>query len=131
MDTMDLLTYISLALSLLLLLRVLVLQARVGELRRDLERLEGRPDSPHQKAPAASSGTIPIDPQLPYAGQGERTEPGERTELEQQTELEQRLASLLRAGKKIQAIKELRVATNLSLKEAKDQIDALQQRLHL
>lgn len=125
MDTMDLLTYISLALSLLLLLRVLVLQARVGELRRDLERLEGRPDSPHQKAPAASSGTIPIDPQLPYAGQGERTEPGERTELEQ------RLASLLRAGKKIQAIKELRVATNLSLKEAKDQIDALQQRLHL
>lgn len=122
---MDLLTYISLALSLLLLLRVLVLQARIGELRRDLERLEGRPDSLQQKAPAAPSGTMPIDSQPPYAGQGERTEVGERTELEQQ------LAGLLRAGKKIQAVKELRIATNLSLKEAKDQIDALQQRLHL
>lgn len=125
MDTIDLLTYISLALSLLLLIRVLVLQARIGELRRDLERLEGRPGSLQQKAPAAPSGTMPIDPRLPNAGQGERTELGERMELEE------RLAGLLRAGKKIQAVKELRVATNLSLKEAKDQIDALQRRLQL
>ncbi len=52
--------------------------------------------------------------------------PGPRGEREPAPELLAEVAELLRAGKKINAIKRYREETGLSLKEAKDAVDALE-----
>lgn len=48
-----------------------------------------------------------------------------RRKKNEEEELKTKCLSLLRAGKKIEAIKEWRYATNIGLREAKDAVEAL------
>lgn len=69
----------------------------------------------------STSTSAPISPTSPGGladGYGDELSP----------ELEDRLRELVRQGKKIVAIKELRMARNLSLAEAKRIVDRLEQR---
>ncbi len=59
----------------------------------------------------------------PYHLLGEEGSFDDRTNLPEETR--RRIEELVREGKKIQAIKELRDATGLGLKEAKDYVDGL------
>jgi large subunit ribosomal protein L7/L12 len=112
MERAEILAIIALLVSIFLILKVNGMQARINEMKYDIERLEGRPEayrSPRQDV-AASFNAKPL-----FA-------------LEIAPELEQRLQHLLAGGKKIEAVKELKDATGLSLKAAKDYVDAMRNR---
>ncbi|NQX69109.1 ribosomal protein L7/L12 [Paenibacillus alba] len=113
MERAEILAIISLLISVFLILRLISLQARVNELKYDIARLEGRPEAYPLSKQATGASASYVKPQ--YA-------------LELAPELEQRLHHLLMSGKKIEAIKELRDTTGLSLKAAKDYVDAMRNR---
>lgn len=94
-----------------LLVRVTSLQRQLNELKRDVERLEnGSTDS------VRSDFNYTLSPK--EASLSHTSQPA-------QTDLDQELLTLIQQGKKIMAIKRLREARGLSLKEAKDYVDSL------
>lgn len=111
MEMNTLVWIVLLLLILVLLVRVTSIQRQLNELKRDVERLENgstvsaRSDfnytlSPKEAVPSHTSQPVPTD-------------------------LDQELLALIQQGKKIMAIKRLREARGLSLKEAKDYVDSL------
>ncbi|MEC0182857.1 ribosomal protein L7/L12 [Paenibacillus peoriae] len=108
MSAIEYIAIIALLLSVILLIKVYSLQSRLHDLKSDVERLENR-----SGIPGTLSGPIP-------------TAPPHYPDTETSGDINERLLMLIREGKKIQAIKELRIARDLSLKEAKDYVDALE-----
>nr|WP_202895070.1 ribosomal protein L7/L12 [Paenibacillus sp. 23TSA30-6] len=106
---MEFIALIALIISVILLIKVYSLQARLNDLKSDVERLENR------------SGMSGISLSGPTA-----TAPPSVLDTVVSEDVNERLLLLIREGKKIQAIKELRVAKDLSLKEAKDYVDGLE-----
>lgn len=109
MATMEFIALIALIISVILLIKVYSLQARLNDLKSDVERLENR----SEMSGISLSGTAAAAP--PHVLNSVVSE-----------DINERLLLLIREGKKIQAIKELRVARDLSLKEAKDYVDGLE-----
>lgn len=109
MNTTDIIAVLALLVSALLLVRVIALQVKVKELRDDLDRLSGKPLFPNGSA----HNVVPS----PVAA---------ASHTEMQTLVEERVLFLLNQGKKIQAIKEVREKLNLSLKEGKDFVEAIE-----
>ncbi|KJD45804.1 large subunit ribosomal protein L7/L12 [Paenibacillus sp. RC73] len=109
METMEFIALIALIISVILLIKVYSLQARLNDLKSDVERLENRSGM----SGISLSGTTATAP--PHVLNTAVSE-----------DINERLLLLIREGKKIQAIKELRVARDLSLKEAKDYVDDLE-----
>jgi large subunit ribosomal protein L7/L12 len=107
--TMEFIALIALIISVILLIKVYSLQARLNDLKADVERLENRSGM----SGISLSGTAATTPP-----------PVLNTAVSE--DINERLLLLIREGKKIQAIKELRVARDLSLKEAKDYVDDLE-----
>lgn len=101
-----------LLLILILLVRVISLQSQLNELKQDVERLEigGGPvsHSSFNYSPTLSD----VSPHSPS-----------QAEL---TELDRELLALVQQGKKIVAIKKVREAKNLSLKDAKDYVESFE-----
>ncbi|OMF01581.1 hypothetical protein BK124_02650 [Paenibacillus amylolyticus] len=94
-----------------LLVRVTSLQRQLNELKRDVERLEN-----------GSTGSVRSDFNYTLSP---KEAPPSHTSQPAQTDLDQELLTLIQQGKKIMAIKRLREARGLSLKEAKDYVDSL------
>ncbi|GAA0853118.1 hypothetical protein GCM10008915_73230 [Bifidobacterium pullorum subsp. gallinarum] len=114
MERTEIIAIVSLLISIFLLLKHFRMQSRINELTSDLARLEGRSEvypPPRPQQPAV------VDTHFISSGSSELS-----------PELEQRLRQLLDEGNKIKAIKELREAMHLSLKDAKDYVDAMDQR---
>ncbi|NQX47668.1 ribosomal protein L7/L12 [Paenibacillus tritici] len=111
METMDLIAILALVLALLLMLSVFSLKRRVHELE---SRLAQR-DTYGGPSVQASSRTTDIP--TPMFVQNPEIAP----------DLERRIRLLIAEGKKIQAIKVMREARNLSLKDAKDFVESLEQ----
>ncbi|AET60920.1 hypothetical protein HPL003_20930 [Paenibacillus terrae HPL-003] len=109
METMEFIALIALIISVILLIKVYSLQARLNDLKSDVERLENRSG---MSGTSLSGTTATAPPQVLNSDVSEN--------------INERLLQLIREGKKIQAIKELRVARGLSLKEAKDYVDGLE-----
>ncbi|APO46152.1 hypothetical protein BS614_20395 [Paenibacillus xylanexedens] len=95
-----------------LLVRVTSLQRQLNELKRDVERLEN----------GSISGTRS---DFNYTLSPKEAASPSHTSQPAQTDLDQELLTLIQQGKKIMAIKRLREARGLSLKEAKDYVDSL------
>lgn len=115
MEKTEIIAAVSLLISIFLLLKFFGMQSRINQLKSDLERLEGRSEvypPPHPQQPAFVVDRHSINP-----GSSELS-----------PELEQRLRQLLAEGNKIKAIKELREAAHLSLRDAKDYVDAMDKR---
>ncbi|ALA42162.1 MULTISPECIES: ribosomal protein L7/L12 [Paenibacillus] len=109
LSAIEYIAIIALLLSVILLIKVYSLQSRLNDLKSDVERLENRSGIQG----ASLSGTIAATPpHILDAGASE--------------DINERLLLLIREGKKIQAIKELRTAKDLSLKDAKDYVDHLE-----
>ncbi|WP_223199719.1 MULTISPECIES: ribosomal protein L7/L12 [unclassified Paenibacillus] len=109
---MNTLVWIVLSLLILVLLvRVTSLQRQLNELKRDVERLENG-----STVSARSDFNYTLSPK--EASPSQSNPPG-------QTDLDLELLTLIQQGKKIMAIKRLREARGLSLKEAKDYVDSL------
>ncbi|TDL70886.1 hypothetical protein E2R58_09580 [Paenibacillus amylolyticus] len=98
-----------LLLILVLLVRVTSLQRQLNELKSDVERLE-------------NGSTVNARSDFNYTLSPKETSPS-HTSQPAQSDLE--LLTLIQQGKKIMAIKRLREARGLSLKEAKDYVDSL------
>lgn len=111
MDTIDLIAILALVLALLLMISVFSLKRRVNELE---SRLAQRDAYGGMHSPPASSRAADIP--APLFVQNPELAP----------DLERRIRLLMAEGKKIQAIKVMREARNLSLKEAKDFVDNLE-----
>ncbi|MEK8126704.1 hypothetical protein WMW72_02150 [Paenibacillus filicis] len=110
METVEFIAISALILSLLLLLKVFSLQRQLHEIKSDLQWLSSQPEgsgSPRPSEPPASPRT--------------------RISSPPPVNLDQRLRALLASGKRIQAIKEYRNASGLSLQEAREYVDALEQ----
>ncbi|UKS29719.1 ribosomal protein L7/L12 [Paenibacillus sp. HWE-109] len=121
MERAEIIAIISLLISIILMIKLIGQQARINELKYDIERLEGRPETyPLPKKPASAASSTSTSTASVYAKP--------LYALELAPELEQRLQVLLAGGKKIEAIKELRDAAGLSLKAAKDYVDAMRNR---
>ncbi|WP_239619109.1 ribosomal protein L7/L12 [Cohnella mopanensis] len=112
MERAEIVALISLLVSILLIVKLIRMQASINELRYDVARLEGRPEA-YSLSKQAAEAPVYANPQYP---------------LELAPELEQRLQLLLASGKKVEAIKQLKDATGLSLKAAKDYVDAMRNR---
>jgi large subunit ribosomal protein L7/L12 len=114
MENTDIIAILALILALLLMLSVFRLKKRVTELESQLAQRDayGEPAG-NIGAAAGRTASIPT----PLFVQNPEIAP----------DLERRLHLLLAEGKKIQAIKVIREARNLSLKDAKDFIDNLEQ----
>lgn len=109
LSAIEYIAIIALLLSVILLIKVYSLQSRLNDLKSDVERLENRSGIQG----TSLSGTIAATPpHVLDAGVSE--------------DINERLLLLIREGKKIQAIKELRSAKDLSLKDAKDYVDHLE-----
>lgn len=113
MEMNTLVWIVLLLLILVLLVRVTSLQRQLNELKRDVERLENG-----STAGARSDFNYTLSPK--EASPSHTSQPA-------QTDLDQELLTLIQQGKKIMAIKRLREARGLSLKEAKDYVDFLDQ----
>ncbi|MGQ3481385.1 ribosomal protein L7/L12 [Paenibacillus sp. TY11] len=109
MSTIEYIAIIALLLSVILLIKVYSLQSRLNDLKSDVERLENRSGIQG----TSLSGTI-------------TTTPPHILDTGTSEDINGRLLLLIREGKKIQAIKELRTAKDLSLKDAKDYVDHLE-----
>ncbi|MEE4564916.1 hypothetical protein [Paenibacillus polymyxa] len=109
MATSEYVAIIALILSVILLFKVYRLQSRLNNLKSDVERLENR------SGPTETSMSSTITPPPPHF-----------LDTEASKEINQRLLLLIREGNKIQAIKELRIAKDMSLKDAKDYVDHLE-----
>ncbi|WDZ63770.1 ribosomal protein L7/L12 [Paenibacillus polymyxa] len=106
MSAIEYIAIIALLLSVILLIKVYSLQSRLNDLKSDVERLENR------SGIQGTSLSASTPPHILDAGASE--------------DINERLLLLIREGKKIQAIKELRTAKDLSLKDAKDYVDHLE-----
>ncbi|OMF15479.1 hypothetical protein BK131_11465 [Paenibacillus amylolyticus] len=111
MEMNTLVWIVLLLLILVLLVRVTSLQRQLNELKRDVERLENGTISS-----ARSDFNYTLSP---------KEAPPAHTSQPAPTDLDQELIALIQQGKKIMAIKRLREARGLSLKEAKDYVDSL------
>lgn len=100
MDVIAVLAITASALSIFLWIRVLVLEGRLRDINAELGRV---------RQGTEQGGA----PDLAYLD----------------TELEERLTELIREGKKIRAIKELREARNLSLLDAKTRVEEMERSL--
>lgn len=109
MATSEYVAIIALILSVILLFKVYRLQSRLNDLKSDVERLENR------SGLTGTSMSSTITPPPPHF-----------LDVEASEEINERLLLLIREGNKIQAIKELRTAKDLSLKDAKDYVDHLE-----
>ncbi|WP_330706976.1 ribosomal protein L7/L12 [Paenibacillus polymyxa] len=109
--TSEYVVIIALILSVILLFKVYRLQSRLNDLKSDVERLENR------SGLTGTSMSNTIAPPAPHIQHAEAS-----------GEINERLLLLIREGNKIKAIKELRTAKNLSLKDAKDYVDHLEKR---
>lgn len=98
----------------ILLTRVISLQSQLNELKRDVERIESGAGIT-QRTPSPS-----FNYSVSSSTQSSTSE--HPTEL---LELDQELILMIQQGNKIKAIKKLREARNLSLKDAKDYVDTL------
>ncbi|AWB46899.1 hypothetical protein DCC85_10665 [Paenibacillus sp. CAA11] len=115
---MTLFAMILLLLVALLLIWVMYLSGQVRELKRDVERLKNYSPSSPSNMP---------DPQTHFIYDPAKF--GHPDTMQLDDHLRFRLITLIRKGSKIKAIKELRIATNLSLKDAKDVVDRLEDSL--
>ncbi|MEK4660586.1 ribosomal protein L7/L12 [Priestia sp. FSL H7-0729] len=113
MEMNTLVWIVLLLLILVLLVRVTSLQRQLNELKRDVERLEN-----------GSTATSSPRSNFNYTLSPKEASPS-HTSHPAPTDLDQELLALIQQGKKIMAIKRLREARGLSLKEAKDYVDAL------
>lgn len=107
METTEMIAIAALILSLFLLIKVFSLQNKLNDIQSDLEWIKNRPDN----AQMFKSGT-PIASKSDSYGVD--------------SDLEERLHTLLASDQKIKAIKVLREARGLSLKEAKDYVDNME-----
>ncbi|PNQ82044.1 ribosomal protein L7/L12 [Paenibacillus sp. F4] len=112
MSAIEYIAIIALLLSVILLIKVYSLQSRLNDLKSDVERLENR------------SGILGIQGSS-LSGTFTAT-PIHSLDTGDSKEINEKLLLLIREGKKIQAIKELRTAKDLSLKDAKDYVDQLE-----
>ena len=112
-EVTEIAAFAALILSLLLLLKVFSLQNQLNDMKSDLEWMKNRPDGAelYKKDPAFTDA--PVGHSTDYLS----------------AELEGRLRMMVASGQKIKAIKMLREAKDLSLKEAKDFVDSLDQNL--
>ncbi|MEW4428247.1 ribosomal protein L7/L12 [Paenibacillus pabuli] len=99
----------------ILLTRVISLQSQLNELKRDVERIEN--DAGITKRTPSSSFNYPVSSSTLSSSSDQQTE---------LSELDQELILMIQQGNKIKAIKKLREARNLSLKDAKDYVDTLE-----
>ncbi|MDQ0655894.1 ribosomal protein L7/L12 [Paenibacillus sp. W2I17] len=111
MEMNTLVWIVLLLLILVLLVRVTSLQRQLNELKSDVERLE-------------NGSTVSARSDFNYTLSPQEASPS-HTSQPAQTDLDQELLTLIQQGKKIMAIKRLREARGLSLKEAKDYVDSL------
>ncbi|ASA21694.1 ribosomal protein L7/L12 [Paenibacillus donghaensis] len=114
METTQIIAVAALILALLLMVKVFSLQGKVNELRSDVARLSSINGHPGMTKSAPAPLTVP----LPYAYSSGAA-------VTNNADLDARLLSLISQGQKIKAIKEMREATNMSLKDAKDYVDGL------
>lgn len=113
MEMNTLVWIVLLLLILVLLVRVTSLQRQLNELKRDVERLENGSTA---IASPRSDFNYTLSP---------KEAPPSHTSPPGHTDLDQELIALVQKGNKIVAIKRLREARGLSLKEAKDYVDSL------
>ncbi|WP_054955192.1 ribosomal protein L7/L12 [Paenibacillus dakarensis] len=113
MEASEITAVAALIISLLLSFKVLGLQNQLNDMKDELEWLNKRPESAdlYNKGPAITD--VPAGQSADYLS----------------AELEGRLRMMLASGKKIKAIKLLREAKGLSLKEAKDFVDSMDHKL--
>jgi large subunit ribosomal protein L7/L12 len=97
-----------LILSLLLMIKAFQLQSRINDLTSDLEWLKNRPDG----SPLPLSSPTSLD-----------------TTDHADDEIYKKIRSLLAAGHKIEAIKMVRKARDIGLKDAKDYVDHIEKGL--
>lgn len=115
MQTNDIIVVISLALSIILLLRTVSLQRQLNDVKSDLEWIRQRPHSGntnHSYTPLSKSNHTTTSSPAPTAHHS--------------ATLEDNVFFLLQQGKKINAIKDVREAKGWGLKEAKDYVDQLE-----
>lgn len=98
------------------------LQRQVHELKSEVERLQsGSSVDANRFAINASS----VQNASSFSSSSTSTDSFPQSGFDINTELDQELLAMVRGGNKIQAIKKLREARSLSLKEAKDYVEAL------
>lgn len=110
MEVIEIVAVVALILSLLLLIKVLSLQSQLNDMKSDLEWMNNRPNNPGMNS---SSTTFVSQPEV----------------NDVDADLEERLRFMLSSNQKIKAIKVLREARNLSLKDAKDYVDRMEQNI--
>ncbi|WP_310140464.1 ribosomal protein L7/L12 [Paenibacillus amylolyticus] len=101
------------------LVRMASLQRQLNELKRDVERLENG-----ARMPSNASVPLTSSSSQQYASSTSFTASSSTIDTPP-SELDQELLSLLQKDQKIKAIKRLREARGLSLKEAKDYVESL------
>lgn len=113
MEATEIAAFAALIISLLLLIKVFSLQSQLNDLKSDLEWMNNRPESAelYKKDPVITDA--PVGHSADYLS----------------AELEGRMRMMIASGQKIKAIKMLREVKGLSLKEAKDFVDSLEQSL--
>lgn len=110
MEVIEIVAVAALILSLLLLIKVFSLQSQLNDMKSDLEWMNNRPNNPGMNS---SSPTFVSQPEV----------------NDVDADLEERLRFMLSSNQKIKAIKVLREARNLSLKDAKDYVDRMEQNI--
>lgn len=107
MEVTEIIAIAALILSLLILIKVFSLQSQLNDMKSDLEWVNNRPNNPGMNSSIATNVSQP-----------------EVNDVD--ADLEERLRFMLASNQKIKAIKVLREARNLSLKDAKDYVDQLE-----
>ena len=107
METVEIVALSALTLSVLLLLKVFSLQRQLNELKSDLRGRSFGPEAHEHSKPNLNGPRFATDitRNSPFAN------------------LDERLRLLLASGKRVQAIKEFKKASGLTLKEAKEYVD--------
>lgn len=111
METTEIIAMITIVISLFLLIKVFSLQSQLNNLKSDLEWMRNRADSSPGSSLVKTATVNPLKMQ----------------ETTVSSDLDDRLRSLMASGQKIKAIKELREARPMGLKEAKDYVEHLEQ----
>ncbi|MEC0238877.1 ribosomal protein L7/L12 [Paenibacillus dokdonensis] len=111
METTEIIAMITIVISLFLLIKVFSLQSQLNNLKSDLEWMRNHADSSPGSSFVKTATVRPLKMQ----------------ESTVSSDLDERLLSLLQSGQKIKAIKELREARPMGLKEAKDYVENLEQ----
>ncbi|WP_422657732.1 ribosomal protein L7/L12 [Paenibacillus sp. EC2-1] len=109
MEFTEIVAVVALILSLLLLIKVFSLQSQLNDVKSDLEWMNNRPNNIGMMN-SSSNKEIVSQPKV----------------NDVDADLEERLRFMVASNQKIKAIKVLREARNLSLKDAKDYVDQLE-----